>query len=394
MKILFYRYGSLCEPDILECMQTSGHEIIEVTDEIDDKHVTFAKSVEIVSKRINETNCDCVFTVNFFPALSDLCNIYRIRYISWVVASPILELYTKAILNPYNRIFIFDRTQFDEISKFNPGCIFYYPLAVNITGKQKVIENATQEQIERFSCDVSFIGSLYTEKCPMDNVSPSPYLNGYLDAIINAQLKLYGIYLPDSLVTDEIAKEFKKCTKDFYKSELPSFITDKEIVSQYYLGGIITSKERKALIDIISKKFNMDIYTASDLSCFAANTKLNHKGLAQTLTEMPIIFNKSKINLNPTCRSIRSGIALRAFDIMGSEGFMLSNYQSELCELFTPGEDFVYYDSIEQVPELIDYYLNHENERREIAHNGYKKVCDEYDYLIRFNKLLLMAFSV
>lgn len=37
MKILFYRYGSICEPDIIEAMKHLGHEIfcinLEITDE-------------------------------------------------------------------------------------------------------------------------------------------------------------------------------------------------------------------------------------------------------------------------------------------------------------------------------------------------------------------------
>ena len=72
---------------------------------------------------------------------------------------------------------------------------------------------------------------------------------------------------------------------------------------------------------------------------------------------------------------------------------MLSNYQTELCELFVPGEDFVYYESFEQVPEIVDYYLSHESERKEIAHNAYNKVREKYSYMVRLNGLLLQAFE-
>lgn len=72
---------------------------------------------------------------------------------------------------------------------------------------------------------------------------------------------------------------------------------------------------------------------------------------------------------------------------------MLSNYQPELCELFVPGEDFAYYDSIEQVPELISYYLEHDSERKEMAHSAYVRVKEQYSYMVRLNKLLLLAFE-
>ena len=78
---------------------------------------------------------------------------------------------------------------------------------------------------------------------------------------------------------------------------------------------------------------------------------------------------------------------------MACGGFMLSNYQSELCELFVPGEHFACYDSLEQVPDIVAYYLEHEKERKEIAHNAYLKVKDEYSYELRLNRLLLTAFE-
>lgn len=37
MKILFYRYGSICEPDIIEAMKHLGHEVFSINLEITDK---------------------------------------------------------------------------------------------------------------------------------------------------------------------------------------------------------------------------------------------------------------------------------------------------------------------------------------------------------------------
>ena len=45
---------------------------------------------------------------------------------------------------------------------------------------------------------------------------------------------------------------------------------------------------------------------------------------------MPYVFKCSDINLNITLRSIKTGIPLRAMDIMGAGGFLMSNYQVDL----------------------------------------------------------------
>ncbi len=392
MNILFYRYGSICEDDILKCFAESGHKCITIEDEIRDKSITGADSLRLVDEKLQQQSFDCVFTVNFYPSISDLCNIYHIRYICWVVDSPVLELFASSISNEWNRVFVFDRCQYEDIRSYNPGRIFHYPLAVDTSTKQAVIREAVlDKRAEKFAADISFVGSLYSEKDPMNSLTDAPqYLRGYLEGICEAQLKVYGYYFVEEMLSRGIIDDFKSHVKDYYTMKCENHLTDKVIIGQYYIGNHITSMERQRLIAHVSKDHATDVYTRSNTDPIKG---ANCKGGCQTLTEMPLVFYKSRINLNPTSKAIRSGVPLRVFDILACEGFMLSNYQTELCELFVPGEDFVYYESIEQVPEIAAYYLEHENERREIAHNGYTKVKEQNSYMVRLNGLLLTAFE-
>lgn len=392
MNILFYRYGSICEEDILKCFRESGHKCITIEDEIEDKRITGADTIRLVDKELQQAAFDCVFTINFYPSISDLCNVYHIRYICWVVDSPVLELFASSISNDWNRVFIFDRSQYEDICKYNPGRIFHYPLAVDTNSKQEVIKEAfLSARSKRFESDISFVGSLYSEKDPMNSLTNAPqYLLGYLDGLCEAQLKVYGYYFVEEMLSQGIVDDFKSHVKDYFTMKCDNHLTDRVVIGQYYIGNHITSMERQRLIAHVSETIPIDVYTRSNTSPIK---KANCKGGCQTLTEMPVIFHESRININPTSKAIRSGVPLRVFDILACEGFVLSNYQTELSELFIPGEDFVYYDSIEQVPELIEYYFAHENERKEIAHNGFIKVKDQYSYMIRLNGLLLKAFE-
>ena len=392
MNILFYRYGSICEEDILNCFAESGHKCITIEDEIKDKSITGTDTLRLVDEALSKASYDCVFTINFYPSISDLCNVYHLRYICWTVDSPVLELFSASVRNPWNRIFVFDRAQYDDIHDLNPNCIFHYPLAVDVSSKQDVITAAKSDgSYKKFECDISFVGSLYSEKNPMNTIKGVPdYLRGYLGALCEAQLRVYGYYFVQDLLTDRVVEEFKSSVKDYYYMKSDNYLTDRVIIGQYYLGNNITAMERERLIARIADGFSIDVYTRSNTEHVR---KARIRGGCKTLTEMPVIFHESRININPTSKAIRSGIPLRVFDIFACEGFMLSNYQTELCELFVPGEDFVYYDSIEQVPELIAHYLNHEKERQEIAHNGYEKVKEHYNYMVRLNGLLLKAFE-
>ena len=103
---------------------------------------------------------------------------------------------------------------------------------------------------------------------------------------------------------------------------------------------------------------------------------------------MPIVFKNSKINLNMTLRSIHTGIPLRAMDIMGSGGFLLTNYQEDFLDFFEPGVDYVFYSSRDEMVKLVDYYLEHEEESREIAQNGYNKMKSGHTYRDRIELLI------
>lgn len=392
MNILFYRYGSICEPDIISAFQELGHTVAEITDEITNKGLSAQESIRIVSDYLMAHPADCVFSINFFPVLSEVCNIFKLRYLCWIVDSPVMELYATSIKNPYNRVFLFDYVLYQEFSPLNPDCIFHIPLATNVKAKDEVIFGASAQTRSSFAAEVSFVGSLYTEKCPYDRLeNPPDYLNGYLNAIMQAQQKIYGYYFIEEVLTDEIVEEFKAHFPHFYTYPAESFLTDKITLSQLYIGNKITAMERLETMKVLSEHFPTTIYTGSDTSAFP---KLINKGLAKSLTEMPIIFHESKINLNTTSKPIRSGLPLRIWDILGSGGFVLSNYQEEIPLSLTIGQHLDIYSSMEELVDKCSYYLSHEKERQEIAENGYEEVKAHHTFEIRLSQMLALAFGI
>ena len=97
MKILFYRYGSVCEPFILSAFQQYGAEVVCLKYEIYNKELLPSECVKYVSDALLASNYDFVFSVNFFPTVSDTCNIFHIPYVGWTVDSPVLELFSSSI---------------------------------------------------------------------------------------------------------------------------------------------------------------------------------------------------------------------------------------------------------------------------------------------------------
>ena len=393
MKVYFYKYGSLCEPDFTEALKRIGLQVDEETIEVYDKTVTPSVCVPLVSERLLNGGYTFVFTINFFPWLSDVCQMLNITYLSLIVDSPVLELFSKAIDNRVNKIFLFDEMLYNEFAHYNPDCIFHIPLCTNVLRNMQVIEsykNGTHKESGRsYESDVSFIGSTYQEKCPFNEAKLSEFDRGFVDGIIEAQLKVYGYNFIEEMLTDEIAERLLESIPDHYTFAEGFRGDNKALVAQYYLSVKVAEQERLRLLKAVSDSFKTDIYTRSDVSSMP---NIHNKGFARSLDEMPLIFNQSKINLNITAKSIRSGLSLRIFDVLGSGGFLITNYQAELPEFFEIGKDLVAYESESHLKELIAYYLSHEDERQEIAQQGFMTVKKSHSIDTRIVQMLDMAF--
>lgn len=331
---------------------------------------------------------DFAFSFNYFPAISMGCTRNQLKYLSFVYDSPQVALFSYTIINPCNYVFLFDKTLYLRLKNEGIPTVYYLPLCVNADRLSK-LSPITNTQTERFTSDVSFVGSLYTEEHNLfDRMnSLSDYTTGYLNAIMQAQAKINGYFFLESLLTPEILADMKHSVP--YVTRPDGTESDAYIYANYFLARKLTSLERIDLLKLVSQRFDTSLYTINPTP-FLPNCK--NMGTVDYLHEMPYVFRTSRINLNITLRSIYSGIPLRAYDIMGAGGFLLTNYQEDFFDFFAAGEDFAYYDGNEDLLEKVEYYLSHEQERAEIAKNACRKVRTEHTWKKRIQTMLDIAF--
>jgi spore maturation protein CgeB len=245
----------------------------------------------------------------------------------------------------------------------------------------------TEEDFARYGADVSFVGSLYTEKCRYDAISSklSERTRGFVDGVIEAQLKVYGgNFIPDVL-TESVIQEIADADPLFYRGEDVYRDTDRYLAAHQYIGMKLAAVERQRTLAALSERFDVKLYTRSDASSLP---KVHAMGGVSTFTEMPKVFHASKINLNITMRPIETGLSLRIWDVLGCGGFLLTNYQAELPEYFEIGKELEAYESAEELTQKVQYYLTHEEERVEIAIAGYKKAAAYHTYEMRLTEMI------
>lgn len=391
MNILFYRYGSICEPDIIASFKHLGFKITEDTREVYNKQLLPSDCIKGLNELLKQDTYSFVFSINFFPSVSDVCNIWGIPYLCLIVDSPVLELFSTSLANPCNKIFLFDRQLYNDFHHINPDGIFHIPLATNVRDNYATATMASAADRTRFSSDISFIGSLYSEKCLYNQITLPEKMRGYVDGLIEAQLLVYGYNFIEECVTPELIEAFCKVRPELINFPDSMKVDTKAVIAQHIISVKVAEQERLRYLKALSEHFNVDLYTGSDTYSMPL---IHNRGFAKTNTEMPIIFHQSKINLNLTAKSIRSGLSLRIFDVLGCEGFLITNYQAELPEHFNIGEDLEAYTSLDDLIGKCEYYLSHDKERREIAHNGFEKVKKYHTYDIRLTQMLEIAFGL
>lgn len=391
MNILFYRYGSICEPDIIASFKHLGFNITEDTREVYNKQLLPSDCIKGLNELLKQDTYSFIFSINFFPSVSDVCNIWGIPYLCLIVDSPVLELFSTSLANPCNKVFLFDRQLYNDFHHINPDGIFHIPLATNVRDNYATATMASAADRARFSSDISFIGSLYSEKCLYNQITLPEKMRGYVDGLIEAQLLVYGYNFIEECVTPELIEAFCKVRPELINFPDSMKVDTKAVIAQHIISVKVAEQERLRYLKALSEHFNVDLYTGSDTYSMPL---IHNRGFAKTNTEMPIIFRQSKINLNLTAKSIRSGLSLRIFDVLGCEGFLITNYQAELPEHFNIGEDLEAYTSLDDLMGKCEYYLSHDKERREIAHNGFEKVKKYHTYDIRLTQMLEIAFGL
>lgn len=392
MHILMYRWKAYNYRDIEQTFLLLGHTVDNIEQELGSYDVS-PEFERVIEEKIRGTHYDMVFTVNYFPLISNVCERTGVKYVSWTCDNPLISMYHESVFHACNYIFTFDKTNYLEFRGMGVKHIWYLPLAVDTERMDALLgapekpkrRNATQDsEMRKYRGDVAFVGSLY-ERNSYDKIKNRlpEYLRGYFDAVMEAQLNISGANIVEPMLTTNILEQLQEYFQ-LEKSE-GSFSDLGLIFQTTVLGFKIAEIERRRALIELSKHYRVNVYSNSDVSDLL---RIQYCGSVDYWSEMPKVFRMSKINLNFTIPNIKSGIPLRIWDVLGCGGFLLTNYQAEIPYYFKEGEDLVCFDGLEDLCEKVGYYLEHEEERKRIAWNGYHKVREKHSYIERIHTIL------
>lgn len=374
MKILYIETNEIRLLDIPRALDELGYDVYKASFGIKAQEYE-QKSCRKLIAAIDKFHIQCAISYDFIEVIAQACFETGIPYIAWVYDTPQKELYTHYAQYLCNYIFAFDKVQVCRLQKLGIKNAIHMPLAVHV---EKV--NAVQDKAKRsnkYLSDITFVGQLY-------KVANSDLLLGEEHLRLEFEQDIDSCFMKwdknthlHGLMSEELAIYLGEIEEHKISRKYP-YMTEKFYYEAGFLSRTIANRERVYVLNKLAEKYNVNFYTNdTDTSQLSGKVKI-HPGVSYD--ELALIYRNSKININITLHCIETGASQRIFDVMAAGGFMLSNYQEELEEMFIPGEEIVLFHNAQELEELVEYYLTHDEEREQIARRGQQRVLREHGY--------------
>lgn len=338
-------------------------------------------------EEINRISPDFIFTINnigFSPVFLEAVQKAEIPIVSWFADSPFFWVSEKVLKElagqPYY-LFICDKVYVQRVKELGLEKVFYLPLATNPRVFKQI--ELTAEEIEKYGCNISFVGD-----------------SGYLFYKKFEELVKGGFNAKDSefyAIIEEIVRiqsqnpllEMKTILtqmEEVFRRPLSTGSPEDDRWIQMWLETAAMSEYRRQLMEAVSD-FGLYLYGDNGWEELVGN-KVKFMGWIDNRTDLPRLYNASRINLNISKPQAKSTLPLRAFDICGCGGFMLTDYRYDVATLFNRDEEVVVYNDKDDLRRKAEYYLTHPEERSEIAKRVQRRVFSEHTFKVRMEHLI------
>lgn len=379
MKIMAFRpppgnirnFISYILQDSTEALQETGHEVRFISP-ISDKE----RFLKIFEEELDRFHPDFFFTIDYYglsESISLLLNEKEIPYASWFVDKPFYWV-SEEMVFPFYVLFVCDRSYTNKAKRLGFSNVFYLPMATNPVRFGSI--EPTPKGGEGYSCDISFAGGSFYDSFPIIEgiLKGNERAKEITDRVMEIQASSPLLDMED--IFEQVQGVFGYETIFENKMQQQTFYR--------LLEGASTSLYRKGILEGLNR-FSIDLFGDSGWKSLLENKVRFHGEIGYQ--DQGLLYRGSKINLNMTSVQSKTAINQRVYDISGCGGFLLTDYRSDLANLFEPDEEIICYRDKEDLCKKLEYYLAHPQECSEIARRVQDRVLREHTYLKRMQVL-------
>ncbi len=384
MKIL-YVYGLSTEKNIVQTLRKLQCDVMEYP-EVQDTSNMDEEKINALVAYVKEHGITHLMSIHLIYNVAVAAYWAGIKYISVIWDAPYLKAYT--VMGTLDNIWYSAFDKLDAERMRQGGCphVMYQPLSVNreniLAWKKRFLAK------RRYIHDVSLIANLYEDNAYDRCLDLLPEnMQAYFRSIFEeAAFKWDGVNRVYGKTGQEIL-EYMKLVSPTLKINNPYNVEDVRYFEAMYLIRKLANIERVCVLNLLAEDHDVYLYTYSEVD-ETLMPKVHRRPPVQVGEATSFIYAGTKINLNIALKGIEGGTTQRIMDIMGAGGFVLTNYCEETAELFEEDKEIVMFRTPEELIQKVNYYLEHEEEREQIARAGHERAMNDYTYEKKIKKLL------
>lgn len=206
--------------------------------------------------------------------------------------------------------------------------------------------------------------------------------------------KSYNIKELKSLGAKRVLFQNKAYSKDIHKPQK----CNKDFKLDVVFIGFPEKDRNEHIKYLIDNKIKVNIFGYPHIwkkkkyNMIHKNIYINNKHLIGI--EYAKVLSCSKISLCFLRKANRDLQTSRSIEIPACGGFMIAERTDEHKELFEEDKEAVYFNTKEELLEKVKYYLEHKEERKQIAKAGYERTRNSgYSYDDRVEEILKVIYE-
>ncbi len=355
------------------------HELLTVPDD----SMASSEFIQNLLSAVIKFQPDCLLTLNHLGVdregvLMELLEQLQLPLASWFVDNPhlILHAYNK-LKTPWVCIFTWDYDNISSLRHKGFEHIFYLPLG---TDPEHFKPNKLGKK--EWQRPISFVGNSMHYKV-LKRLEKDPLPQDLLKHFAQVAKAF------DHSAEHSVALFVEKHYPDIYKKYLDLKSTEKRLGFETAITWEATRIYRASCVEqilpfkpLIAGDDGWHMVFETRKQEFDLHRELNY------YSELHEFYPLSEINFNCTSKQMKGAVNQRIFDVPACNAFVLTDWREQMDALFEPEKEIISYKEVDEIPDLVRFYLANPSKRERIAKNARKRVLAEHTWAHRLESLL------
>jgi spore maturation protein CgeB len=356
--------GTLFVDDLADSLLEAGYSCFTW-----DVELLSPKELAITAKRFEAS---LVVGINYTQGLAEACRDLGLPLLIWEIDPATDELTRCQPPAEHAHIFTYRRAQVPVFEAAGFPNASYLPLASNPARRFPADPEA--DGATHYKSSVAFVGAsmrgqanlfgerLIAEYCLWRGGSPieaRAECSRALDALRNDHREDFTTSRVEALLIDALP-EFVAAMRGRPNKPAPVVLASE----------IVAADKRLSYVELLGP-LSIQVWGDNEWQA-AERSGATYRGLAGHRFELGKIYSGATVNVDVGRLYQNDMVTMRVFDVMACRGFVLTERNDALLELFTEGVELDCYTSADELVEKVEYYCTHPDEARAIAARGHE----------------------